>query len=79
MRERLTWKEIKENYPDQWVGLDEIEWEPDNRSTIKSAVVAYGDKDRKGLTKLQIETHGKIIARYTTPDHEFQVGVMEVG
>ena len=27
MEERLTWEEIVEKYPDQWVGMVSIDWE----------------------------------------------------
>lgn len=26
MGERMTWEEIQEKYPDQWVGLVDVEW-----------------------------------------------------
>ena len=44
MSERLTWEEIQEKYPDQWVGLAEVEYEPDNDATIKSAIVRIKKK-----------------------------------
>lgn len=39
MHERLTWEEIQERYPDQWVGLVEVEYEPNNKASIRSAVI----------------------------------------
>lgn len=47
MNEKLTWEQIQEKYPDQWVGLVEVEYEPDNDATIKSAVVKYTNKSKK--------------------------------
>ena len=76
MSERLTWKEIQEKYPDQWVGLAEVEYEPDNDATIKSAIVKYTDKSKNELTRMQIQTNGEVLGRYTTPDHVFQLGVV---
>lgn len=76
MGERLTWEEIQEKYPDRWVGLAEIEYEPDNDATIKSAVVAYTDKSKDELTLMQVQTDGKVLGRYTTPDHIFQLGAV---
>ena len=35
--QRFTMDEIRKMYPDQWVILDECEWE--NKSTVKSAVI----------------------------------------
>jgi len=43
MAERMTWEEIKKAYPNQWVGLTNIEWK--DGANVKSAVVDYlGDK-----------------------------------
>jgi len=72
--ERLTWKEIQEKYPNQWVGLVDVEFEPDNDSTIKSAIVKYTNKPKNELTKLTIL--GEIISIYTTPDNVFQLGTI---
>lgn len=76
MAERKTWKEIQEKYPDQWVGLVEVEYEPDNDATIKSAVVKYIDKSKNELTRMQIQTKGELIGIYTTPDNVFQLGAV---
>ena len=36
MDERMTWKEIVKKYPDQWVGLIDVDWK--NESNVRSAV-----------------------------------------
>jgi len=72
--DRLTWQQIQKKYPDQWVGLVEVEYEPDNDSTIRCAVVKYTDRSKDELTEMQIDTDGGILARYTTPDNIFQLG-----
>lgn len=76
MAERMTWEEIKEKYPDQWVGLDEVKWESPTSSVIVSAVVRYTDKSKSELTEEQIETGGRIVAIHTAPDNVPFVGVM---
>lgn len=76
MKEILTWEEIKSRYPDQWVGLTNVEYEPDNRSTIKSAIVEYTDKSKDELTLMQVQTKGELIGIYTTPDNVFQLGAV---
>lgn len=76
MTDRLTWKQIQEKYPDQWVGLIDVEYEPDNDATIQSAVVKYTDKNKNELTRLQIESNGGVLARYTTPNNVFQLGTV---
>lgn len=74
--ERLTWKQMQEKYPDQWIGITDVEYEADNNSTIKYATVIYINKNKDELTEMQIDTQGKILARYTTPDNVFQLGSM---
>lgn len=76
MNERMSWEEIQKKYPDQWVGLVETEYEPDNDATIKSAVVKYTDKSKSELTRMQIQTNGDLQAVYTTPDYAFQMGAV---
>ena len=76
MQERLTWEEIQNKYPDQWVGLVEVEYEPDNKASIKSAVVRYIDKPKGELTRMML--NGEVISRYTTLDHVFQMGMIGV-
>ena len=76
MNERLTWSQIQEKYPNQWVGLAEVEHEPENASTIRSAVVLYVNKSKKELTLEQIKTNGKVLARFTNPDKMFQLGAL---
>lgn len=73
---RLTWEEIQKKYPDQWVGLVEVEYEPDNNASIKSAIVKYTDKPKGELTQMML--NGEIISRYTTPDNIFQLGIVGV-
>lgn len=76
MAERLTWKEIQEKYPDRWVGLADVEYVDNDGISVKAAVVKYTDKSKGELTQKMLE--GEIIARYTTPDNVFQLGMAEV-
>ena len=68
MKERLTWEEIGEKYPDQWVGLVDVKYENNDGITIESAVVKYSDKSHDELLLLKIEERD-LIHRYTTPDN----------
>lgn len=36
----------------------------------------YIDKNKDELTEMQIDTDGKLLARYTTPDDIFQLGTV---
>ena len=69
--EKMTWEEIMEKYPDQWVGLTDVEWS--NASTVKAAVVKYAGKSKDEMLELQLE--GDIQkSEYTTPNNVFSVG-----
>ena len=75
MAKRMTWPEIAETYPNQWVGLTDVEYEPDNYSTIKSAVVTYTGRSKDELLLEQIKTGGKTMVEYTNPNQLFQMGL----
>ncbi len=74
MSERLTWEEIQEKYPDQWVGLVDVKYIEDDGISVESAVIKYIDKTKNELTRMAIR--GEIVARYTTPDNIMQIGVI---
>ena len=76
MNERMTWKEIQEMYPDQWVGLEDVNYLNDDGVSIESAIVKYADKSKSELTRLALR--GEVVSRYTTPDNIFQLGMVGV-
>lgn len=39
MEERMAWEEIQEKYPDQWIGLADVEYEPDHNDTIQEYIL----------------------------------------
>ena len=49
MNRKITWEEIKKQYPNQWVSLDDVEC--DNNGEIKSAVVIAAGSDLKSVTQ----------------------------
>lgn len=65
-KQRLTWNEIAEKYPDQWIGLSDIDWE--DGANIRSAVVKFTGKSSSELLEMQIRT-GNIQTIYTTPEN----------
>jgi len=73
MAERLTWKEIKEKYPHQWVGMTDVEWKAPDNPNVKTAVVKYTDKDMNELLELKLK-EPDLYSLYTTPDDEPFVG-----
>lgn len=76
MTERLTWEQIQKKYPDQWVGLTDVQYKNNDGVTVESAVVKYTDKTKSQLTKLVLE--GEIISRHTNPDGCLQLGMVGV-
>lgn len=74
MSKRMTWKEIQEKYPDQWVGLTEVEYIGNDGVSVASAIVKYTNKTKSELTRLAL--NGEIVSRYTTPDNVFQLGIL---
>ena len=54
-QQRYLMSEIREMYPDQWVILDECEWE--NKSTVKSAVIVEVCSDDEISKKRMMYRH----------------------
>ena len=65
MPKRMTWKEIQEAYPDQCVGLTDVEW---NGGGVRSAVVKYTDKSCDDLLEMQFYDN-TLYSTYTTPNN----------
>ena len=74
--ERLTWEQIQEQYPDQWVGLSDVQYMDNDGISVESAVVKYADKTKSELTRLVLK--GEIISRHTNPDGHLQLGMVGV-
>ncbi len=75
MDERMTWEEIVKKYPDQWVGLVDVDWK--DGANVRSAVVKYTDLSRDELLELQVGgEEGELYSTYTTPDNVFQLGMV---
>lgn len=70
----MTWKEIQEKYPDQWVGLVHVNYIEDDGISIESAVVKYLNRPKGELTRMALR--GEVVSRYTTPDNVLQLGVV---
>ena len=42
LSERLTWSQIRERYPEQWVALVEMDWNDDTDEFTTARVAGYG-------------------------------------
>ncbi|MCM1057517.1 MAG: hypothetical protein NC517_07920 [Firmicutes bacterium] len=76
MAERMTWEQIQEKYPDQWVGLVDVQYQDDDGISVASAVVKYADKTKSELTRLVLK--GEIISRHTNPEGYMQLGMVGI-
>ena len=43
--QRLTWKQIRMTYPDQWVALTDVKYMDDDGINVESAVVICGMRE----------------------------------
>ena len=74
MQERMIWTEIKEKYPEQWIGLADIDWE--NGATVRSAVVKYVGKNSTELLEIKFDNEPNLVVRYTSPDSLGPMGIL---
>ena len=75
MSKRLSWGEIQKQYPDQWVGLVDVERDGID---VVSAIVKYADKTKGELTMMQIDDDS-LYSCYTCPDHLAPLGMVGYG
>ena len=72
---RLSWKEIQEKYPEQHVGLTNVEWK---NGRIVSAVVKYSEMNSTKSEIFSRALKGEVFSRYTAPDSRCQVGALSI-
>ena len=74
---RMTRSEMKQAYPNTWLGLSDVAWKNNDGVTLESAEVAFTDLSSAELLAKQISSNGQIIAWFTN-DHMLQLGMVEV-
>ena len=72
----MTWPEIIQNYPSQWVGLVDVCRKENNTATIKSARVKYTGIDKLDLISLSLESDENVTVKFTEPDKILQLGAL---
>ncbi len=75
MGKRLTWDEITQKYPEQWLGLTDVEWADSDHANILSATVSYTGLSADDLIIMMHDTNQKVIAR-STPHNSMYVGMI---
>ena len=73
--ERMTWDQIAEEYPMQWVGLSDVIYIDNDGISVESAVVKYVDKSKSELALMAINGES-IVPWYTTPNDTFHMGAI---
>lgn len=77
MYSRLTREQMAKQYPNQWLGLKNIQYKNNDGITLESAEVVYTDKTRDELLAMQIVGTDGIIGWYTT-ENNLQLGLVGV-
>lgn len=78
MEERLTWKEIVEKYPKQWVGLKDVKFVDDDGVNVESAIVVYSGLPKFEMTKIAL-TQDEIFIDHTDMDNSgLSLGILEI-
>ena len=72
MTTRLTWQQIREQYPEQYVGLSDVKWK-NGTAAIESAVVVLTEKDMssRDIAGAAVSSHGRIFSEYTGDEPVF--------
>lgn len=74
--ERLSWKQIQERYPDQWVALDAVKYLNDDDCNVDSAIVICNMSDDEYINKrLSFIRQGKDYQYERTSDTKSFIGV----
>lgn len=76
MADRLTWKQIQEKYPDQWVALVDVKYLDDDGCNVESAVVVCAMSDEDYISsRVRMVREGKNYQYERTEDTRGFVGV----
>lgn len=76
IKQRMTWEQIREEYPDQWVALEDVKYMDDDGINVESAVVvcSMSDDDYVGQ-RLRFMEEGREYEYERTEDVRGFVGV----
>lgn len=75
--ERLTRKQMAEKYPDQYLGIANMQYENNDGVTLESADVVYTNKTDEELLTLQVTGKEDIMCWYTT-GNKIRLGIMSL-
>lgn len=75
MVQHLTREQMSIKYPNTWLGINNIRYKDNNKTTIESADVIYTNKTASELGLLALQGED-IQPLFTTPDEVFQLGFL---
>lgn len=75
MAQHLTREQMSIKYPNTWLGINNIRYKDNNKTTIESADVVYTNKTASELGLLALQGED-IQPLFTTPDEVFQLGFL---
>ena len=76
-KRRMTWDEIKQEYPEKWVVLDEVDWDLQGHYAINSAIVIKVC-DKPATEDYLNAAHSKYPLRYVETGQVFHVDYVTV-
>lgn len=65
--ERLTWQQIKDRWPETWVGMTEIKFKNDDNVNVESAVV-YATGDKYDVIDCECPSDAPDLVTFTSPE-----------
>lgn len=65
--ERLTWNEICEKYPNQWVGMKDVVYLDGLYGNVDTAIVIVSNGNKQELRNRMLDDKN-FLARHTDPD-----------
>lgn len=77
MSQRLTREQMSKQYPNQWLGLRNMEYKNNDGITLLSAEVVFTDKSKDELLEMQIDGKDGIIGWYTS-ENNLSLGLVGV-
>lgn len=75
MAQHLTREQMSIKYPNTWLGINNIRYKDNNKTTIESADVVYTNKTASELGLLALQGED-IQPLFTAPDEVFQLGFL---
>lgn len=74
----MTWDEIVQKYPKQYVYLVDVQWEHGKGQNVKSAIVIYATEKNDEEEYIQKSIAGECVEEYTDHSELSTMGVLSL-